>query len=500
MLNGTDENKMKEMLEQAYDPETFRKNGHEIIDMLSDYLTDSLNKKGSVHSLKYNNPKDILKLWDNNFVNRNKEAPKTVINKILERSIHLHHPNNMGHQVAVSLPMAALSDLVSSLLNPTIAAFDGSESQFVIEKYISDWMCKKIGYTSKYGGFFVSGGSLGNLSALLAAREIKSNSMVWENGVKDHLNMAVMVSDNAHYCVSRSLQIMGLGKDSIISIPTTDNFHVTYDAMSACLEQAKKAGKKVFAVIGSACNTGPGTFEDLDMIADFCEANDLWFHVDGAHGGSLVLSERFKYLVKGIHRADSVVWDAHKMMMMPALCTGVLFKKYSDSFKVIQHKAPYLYDDKSKDMTKDWYNVSKRTIECTKNPMCFKIYTSLKVHGEELFSAYVTQTLLNARKLSRMIKVTQGLELALEPESNIVCFRFNPKNLTEKKLNCLQTKIRQQIVTSGNYYIVKTVLKGTTYLRTTLMNPLTTEDDMQHLVKEIQRIGISLSHKPEVSQ
>ena len=126
MLNGTDENKMKEMLKQAYDPETFRKTGHEIIDILSDYLADSLNRKGSVHSLKYNNPKDILKLWDNNFVNRNKETPKTVINKILKRSIHLHHPNNMGHQVAVSLPMAALSDLVSSLLVTCNAALKSS--------------------------------------------------------------------------------------------------------------------------------------------------------------------------------------------------------------------------------------------------------------------------------------------------------------------------------------------------------------------------------------
>ena len=321
-----------------------------------------------------------------------------------------------------------------------------------------------------------------------------SESNIWNKGVKDYSNFAVLVSENAHYCVSRSLQIMGLGKDSIMIIPTTETFHVTKEALNQKFKEAKRKKKHIFAVIGSACNTGPGTFEHLNTMADFCEEHNIWFHVDGAHGASLCLSNQFKYLIHGIERANSVVWDAHKMMMMPALCTGVLFKKYEDSFKVIQHKAPYLYESKSEDETKDWYNISKRTIECTKNSMCFKLYMSLKLYGEKLFEDYVNQTLFNARLFARLIKTTENTELAIEPESNIVCFRYVEKNITEKKMNILQAQIRDMVVKSGDSYIVKTILHGKTYLRVTLMNPFSTESDFIDIIDNVKKAGKKLAN------
>ncbi len=207
-----------------------------------------------------------------------------------------------------------------------------------------------------------------------------------------------------------------------------------------------------------------------------------------AHGGAVIFSEKYKHKVRGIAQADSVVIDWHKMLMTPALATALIFKRDEDAFKTFQQKAQYLWANQH---SKDWFNSGKRTFECTKLMMSLKIYSILKAHGEQIFTENVEYLHGLAEKFADLIKTRPNFELAIEPESNIVCFRASPQPppIEGEFLNKLNTAIRKQLLQEGSFYIVQTTLKEIVYLRVSLMNPLTTETDLNALLDEIERIG-----------
>jgi L-2,4-diaminobutyrate decarboxylase len=232
----------------------------------------------------------------------------------------------------------------------------------------------------------------------------------------------------------------------------------------------------------------------LIEIGHFAQKYNLWFHVDGAHGGAVIFSEKYKYKVAGIDQADSVVIDWHKMLMTPALATALIFKRDEDAFKTFQQKAQYLWANQ---YSKDWFNSGKRTFECTKLMMSLKIYSILKAHGEQIFGENVEYLHGLAEKFVKIIQSRPNFELAIEPESNIVCFRLTPPKSSPIgrtfNLNEQNSSIRKQLLQEGKFYIVQTTLKENVYLRVSLMNPLTTETDLNALLDEIERIGNQIS-------
>src|SRR5262249_16684433 len=138
--------------------------------------------------------------------------------------------------------------------------------------------------------------------------------------------LAYLVSTETHYSVARALALMGLGEEGAVPVPVDDRFRMRPEALAEAKRDAEARGRKVIAVVASAGSTATGAFDPLDAIADFCAAHDLWLHVDGAHGASTLLSSTHRARLRGVARADSIVWDAHKMMLMPALVTAVLFR------------------------------------------------------------------------------------------------------------------------------------------------------------------------------
>ncbi|WP_372369675.1 aspartate aminotransferase family protein [Candidatus Uabimicrobium sp. HlEnr_7] len=468
---------------QAFSPENFKYNTQQIINMLSEYLQSMHEDFDTKKVLKSTNWESILSEClspTSSFSN----DWQSFVQKIIDYSQHLHHPNYIGHQVAVPLPMASAIDLVSSFLNNSTAIVEMGPIHAAIETKLIEWVAQKIGYGGDSGGFINAGGSLGNLMALLAARQVKSGYDVWNDGIQQPL--AVLVSDQAHYCVERATQIMGLGKNGAISIASNRDFQVTRKALDLSFQEALKKYRKVIAVVGSCCNTGPGTFENLQIIAEFCKEHDLWFHVDGAHGAPVVLSEKYSNLTNGISQADSVVWDFHKMMMMPSLCTGVVFRKKENSYMALKQHAPYLY---SNEKTDDWQAISQRTMECTKPSMGLKAYFCLRHYGENFFASYIDYTFDMGKYFADIIEKNSNFELAVIPQGNIVCFRFMSNNGC---LDTLQKAICKKVVQLGRFYIVNTTLKDKVYLRTTIMNPFTTKETLVKLLSHIHEVATNL--------
>ncbi|TPN89006.1 pyridoxal phosphate-dependent decarboxylase family protein [Aquimarina algicola] len=469
------------ILNHVYDTQKFRKTGHELIDTLANYLEDvTTNKDQPV--IPYTNPEEELEYWKQDFASNSDISD--VFKNIINRSIHVHHPRNMGHQVAVPAPISALTGLISDLLSNGTGVYEMGIASNAIEKIITDFVSKKIGFTSNASGFLTSGGTLANLTALLASRKTKAPNDVWNNGTNEKL--AILVSEEAHYCIDRAARIMGLGDEGIIKVPVNEYYKIDIKELEHSFSLAQSKGLHVIAVIGCACSTATGSYDNLKELANFATKHDIWFHVDGAHGAAVVFSNQYKHLINGIEHADSVAIDFHKMLMTPALNTALLFKNADDAYSTFAQKAQYLWESQN---TREWYNSGKRTFECTKFMMSIKVYSILKTYGTEVFEENVDHLYKMARVFAKMLEDRTDFELFMTPEANIVNFRYIQSENGD--LNTLNSNIRKRLLESGKFYIVQTTINDNLYLRTTLMNPLTTEQDLLELLEEINIIALT---------
>ncbi|WP_299253553.1 aminotransferase class I/II-fold pyridoxal phosphate-dependent enzyme [uncultured Aquimarina sp.] len=468
-------------LSKLYSPSDFREIGHQLVDMLADHLDQTQSQKEQA-VLTYQDPEKELAYWKDDM-----SSDSNIMDfykKVLDRSIHVHHPRYMGHQVAVPSVISSLSGLVTDVLSNGTGVYEMGMASNALERIVTDFVAKKIGYESDAAGFLTSGGTLANLTALLAARKAKAPGMVWEEGHKEKL--AVLVSEEAHYCIDRAARILGFGADGIIKVPSNEFYKIDTSLLAAYLENAKSKGLAVIAVVGCASSTSTGSYDDLEMLATFAEDNNLWFHIDGAHGGGVIFSEKYKYLAKGIDKADSVAIDFHKMLLTPALNTALIFKNGEDSYKTFEQKAQYLWDSQH---SREWYNSGKRTFECTKLMMSLKVYSIIKMYGEDIFEKNMDRLYDLGKVFAKLIKERAKFELLIDPEANIVNFRYN--DVSSEVINSFNSRIREELILLGKFYIVQTMVGENRYLRTSIMNPLTEKEDFIALLDEIQRIADS---------
>ncbi|MBW2417888.1 MAG: aminotransferase class I/II-fold pyridoxal phosphate-dependent enzyme [Deltaproteobacteria bacterium] len=465
----------KTALEAAFDPDRFRSEGHALIDQLADYLTRALERR--TRQVLPWVPPEVQVASTPGFSEEPEADLASLVDDLLGRSLALHDPRCMGHQDGVPTPTACLTELVTGLVNNDPSCYESAPFAVAMEQKLLRWFLDEVGYSEDADGVFTSGGSLGNVTALLAARQAKAGFDAWKRGDAEETKLCVLVSEETHYCVARAVQIMGWGEDGYVKVPVDSSFHLDPAALPAALEEARRRGRKPIAIVASAGTTATGAFDPLPEIADFCEANDLWLHVDGAHGGSTVLSPSYRHLVAGIERADSVVWDAHKMMMIPALLSAVLFKDGRHSYETFRQEATYLFEGRPDE---EWYNAGNRTVECTRPAMSTRLYLSLRAQGIAPFREYVTRCFDLGRRFAKLIDRSDDFELAVAPEANIICFRHTPAGAPD--LDALQDRIRREVVESGDYYLVSAEILGALWLRCTIMNPFTEDEDLQRLL------------------
>ncbi len=465
----------------------FKQVGHELIELLTQYLEDC--KNNAIPTNQWRPPADQLEHWA---TTTEKGSLLEFFTDVLQHSMHVHHPHYIGHQVAPAAPVGALASLFTSLMSNGMAVYEMGAVSSSLEYILAHEMCGHLGFdTDTSGGFLTSGGTLANLTAILAIRANKTTNNVWQDGYKNPI--AVMVSEQAHYCVERAMRTIGMGERGIVSIPVGEDFKMRTDLLASKLEEATQNGIEVLAVVGSAPSTATGIHDDLNAIADFCEHHNLWFHVDAAHGGPAILSARNRELLQGIHRADSVVIDAHKLMRTPSLTTYLLFKEGKHAYSTFRQRADYLLEDSIED---NWYDVGLRTYECTKLMMSVKLAAVIKTYGYQGLGEHIDCLYNNARQFAKAVEARRKLELLLAPESNIVCFRYTNGNPDSNELNTINLQIRRQILHEGKFYIVQTVLNGTVYLRTTFMNPATDHEVTDQLLDVIVEKGDGLFSNP----
>jgi len=478
------------MLPDPYDPNLFRRCGHEVVDALAAYLDSAL--AGELPVLAYHAPLELAREYQESLpldsASDAEAALASSLDQVIRESIHLHHPGYVGHQVPPALPLAALADLISSLLNNSVAIHEMAPAGTQIERQVIRWLCASVGWPQDSDGVLTSGGSLGNLTALLAARNRATQDMAWRRGLHAGPPLALLVSDQAHYSLARAAGVLGLGEESVIAIPTDSRFRIDISALADLYRRTVQEGKRVIAIVGSAGTTATGSFDPLREMGEFCREKDVWFHIDGTHSASALFSEKYRALAEGIELATSLVWDMHKMLFAPSLITAVLFRRREDSYGAFSQQANYLFGRRGEDAD---FDIALRTLECTKKTLGIKLWLTLRLHGARMIGALVTKTFDLAREFAALIKAQPDFELATEPASNILCFRHVPKALAglenaAEKLDAHQAELRKKVVASGKYFLVQTVLRHRVYLRTTLMNPRTSIQDLQGLIQAIR--------------
>ncbi|MGK4580101.1 pyridoxal phosphate-dependent decarboxylase family protein [Kitasatospora sp. HPMI-4] len=416
-----------------------------------------------------------------------------IIDLYVRTGIQVHSPGYMGRQFSGVVPLAGVIDFVSSVVNQPSSFYEAGQLPSVAERLMAEELNRFIGWEAEsFAMVTTSGGSLANLTALLAARN-KMFPDFWSGGspVSDgQPRPAVAVGADVHYSISRAAGILGIGEAQIVRLPLNEAQQIAIDQVGPTLEEAERRGLKVFCLVASAGTTSVGAFDPLDELGDLAREKGIWLHVDGAHGASLLVSDRLRGKLKGIEKADSLAWDAHKMMFVPAPCTLLFYRNGQDSLGAFQQRASYVFDEEPDRYTE--LDSGGVNFECTKRPMIMPLWTLWSVYGRALFAEKIEYLCDLTEEIHRIVLDEPDFESVHQPEANIMCFRYRPADIRDEDVHRVQVAIRNRIKIQGNFFISKVNIDGVAALRVVMMNHEITAEHFRMLLGEIRRIGRDL--------
>ena len=415
------------------------------------------------------------------------ESLSQFITKYLSSTTRLHHPAYLAHQVAVPHYSGALAALIDGFTNNAMAIYEMGPGAASIEYFIINWLLELVGWTPAPlnmqnasgqtfgGGILTHGGSLANLTALIAARS-RIAPELWQEG--NPADLALLVSSTNHYSIVRAAGILGLGRRAIYEVATDARGVVIPDKLPAIYQRLQNDGKRAIALVANAGSTAVGLYDPLDEIGEFCQQQNLWLHVDGAHGASALLSPKHKTLLKGIELADSLTWDAHKLMRTPTVCAALLVRDHQTLDTAFQQEASYLFHDKEQ----PGFDFIHRTVECTKAGLGLKLFLVVAALGKKGLAEYIDRQFQITQKAYAYIQQQPNFACAVEPQANILCFRLEGDDE-------LQLAIRDKLIAQGDFYLSTTSFNGKRYLRLVFMHPNTSLDDVKRLIHEIRLLA-----------
>jgi L-2,4-diaminobutyrate decarboxylase len=412
------------------------------------------------------------------------EVLARVERDVLPDCNRLTHPRSMGHQVSAPLPVAVWTEALTAAINQSGAVWEMSPVGTAIETQVIRWMCDLAGLGPGAGGTFTSGGTEATFAGLLAARQ-SAVPDVWTRGVGADPPV-VVCGEHAHYAVARAVGELGLGTGRTVVVPSS-GFRMDVRALEVELDRLDRDGRRVMAVVATAGTTATGSFDDLEAIGGVCENRGVWLHVDGAHGASALLSGAHRHRLGGIHRARSIAWDPHKMMLMPLTASVVLVRDEADLEAAFSQRAPYLFHANHGERR---WDQGLRSFTCSRRIDAFKVWVALQRHGATGLAAIYDHLCDNARCLHALIEARPDFVALHEPESNILCFRFvGDRSLNDDRLDAVNLRTREQYNRAGTGWITATMLGGRRVLRVTLMNPRTTHADLERTIDDLTDIG-----------
>ncbi|MEV8016960.1 aminotransferase class V-fold PLP-dependent enzyme [Streptomyces sp. NPDC086554] len=480
------------LLLDAFDAQLFRETSETALAKLEKHLSDL-----SIRGLELTDPallsqaaRALMTTERESVAAFDEEKLAGIIDLYIRTGIQVHSPGYMGRQFSGVVPLAGVIDFVSSVINQPASFYEAAQLPNVVERIMADELNRFIGWDpARFTMVTTSGGSLANLTALLAARNQKLPGF-WAHGgsaVRGQPRPAIAVGADVHYSVARAAGVMGIGEAQLVRLPLNPQGQISVADARPALAAAERQNLKVFCLVASAGSTSVGAFDPIDELAELAREFNLWLHVDGAHGASLLVSDTLREKLRGIEQADSLTWDAHKMMFVPAPCTMLFYRDKESSRTAFRQKASYVFDEEPDIYTA--YDSGGKNFECTKRPMIMTLWTLWAMYGPALFAEKIEYLCRLTEEAHGILRADPDFETLHRPEANILCFRYHPADIRKEDVHHLQIAIRNRVKLRGNFFISKVNIDGVAALRVVMMNHQVTDGHFRMLISEIKATG-----------
>ena len=395
------------------------------------------------------------------------------------------HPRFFGWVNGAGAPSNILAEMAGASMNVNA----GSRNHVAphIEKQVIRWMADIMGMPKETSGLVLTGTSMATIVALKAARDFHQNKH--ENTNPDAC-MVGYASEQAHSCIGRAFDMLGICKDNLRKIKCNENYEMDLEALKAEIEKDRAFCHIPFAVIGSAGTVNTGAIDDLDGIADICEAQDLWFHVDGAFGATAILANQAKARLKALSRVDSLAFDFHKWWQVNYGAGCVLVRDPLIHRQAFARRPEYLRGKERGLAGGDFWAVDYGP-ELSRSFRALKVWTHIKTHGINAIKDVVERNIEQAQYLESLVKKSPKLEMLAPVPLNICCFRYK----FETDSNAKNSEIVVSLQEDGIAAPSSTTVHDQLAIRVNLTNHRTTKQDLDILIDAVIKLGDRMTNK-----
>ena len=392
-------------------------------------------------------------------------------NTIEQSIISADSPRNLSFIPAAPTKASMIFDLVVSAGSLNGISWQEGSGAVWVENQVIRWIADLVGLPEDAGGCFVAGGTNGNLSSLVVAREEHRKK---HKGNSNRL--AIICSDQTHSSVKSTAKVMDC---DVIVVPTNDSFQLTRESIENELKVHSKKYKEldIFAIVATAGTTNLGVIDDIYGISEYAKSNKIWLHVDGAYGGAGLLSPKVKDLFSGIEHADSFIVDPHKWLFAPFDCAAVIYRNKHLASEVHSQQANYLdilHDDEAGD------NPSDYAFHLTRRARGLPMWFSLSVYGIKAYREAVESSLNIAKYAADEIKKSSYLTLLIEPSLSVVAFERENWGWEECK-NWSTEQLKKQVC-----FVVPSLVRGKPVFRFAFLNPETSKEIVDEILLSLE--------------
>jgi glutamate/tyrosine decarboxylase-like PLP-dependent enzyme len=480
------------------DPDAFRRLAHAAVDLIADHLGGI--REGPVFAPM--TPAERAALLEHALPDRG-VAPETLL-ALVGREIFAHpmgngHPRFFGWVNSPPAPVGIVADFLAAALDPSCAG--GDHAAVYVERAAVRWLMELVGFPVEGSmGLLVSGGSTASLTCLAAARYRAAATDGWDvraRGLRGMPALILYLSEEGHSCMRKAAEVLGLGGDAVRTVPVDGGYRMDVGALRAAVAGDRAAGRRPFCVAASAGTVNTGAIDPLDEVAALCEAEGLWFHVDGAYGAIGAADPALTGRYAGLGRADSLALDPHKWLSVPVECGCALVRDgrlLRDTWSLVP---PYLRTEEGRGFGGlPWY--SEYGFQQTRGFRALKLWMTLQHLGRSGVAALVRRHVTLAQRLAAAVDAAPDLERVAPAELSVVCFRYAPPRWAADaaRLDALNKRLVERIQAEGRAFLTGTVLQGRFALRACVLHYGTTEADVDALVETVREAGTRLAREP----
>jgi len=414
------------------------------------------------------------------------ELIEIVRTEILDRTLNPAHPGYVGHMDSLASAVGIFSDALISACNNNMLSYEMSLVFTAMEDRLLRWATGAFGWGDAARGLLVSGGTLANIQAIWVARNhVGDRGAAREGLASPEGRLVLLASEHAHYSFLKAANLLGIGRRGAVLVQSGDSHRIDPRVLEEVILRARGEGLRPFCVVGVAGTTVTGTIEPLDEIGAIARRHGLWFHVDAAYGGSLILSKKLRSRLRGCETADSITWNPQKWLYVPKTCASILFRDGQILETTVRE--PFLYGREGGDDSHP--NLGEYTIQGTRRVDVLKLWLTLEHLGTDYMARLIETQVEAASRLADRIEATPGLELIARPNLNIVCFRAIPPGIDPTAdpglMDEAQSAVQLEVARRGHGWLSMPLYRGRRVLRAVILHPRCDDSLLDLLLKDV---------------